>query len=279
MINEPGIVKDSVSYYHEAISGEYDYLYRVPFSGIYHCNKDYYFARQYHDVCQIMLIEKGKMYIDYRAQAFTAQEGDVIVMDCRQPHFYRSLSDDLRMRWLHYNGSSSFQYTNMLIEHFGVIIHTMHDKTIEENCYSIIAMAASKHPNPYDMSARIGKLLASLTHTSQIPISEVEAGVQMTADFMLDNYADERLTIEFLADMAKLSPSYYQRKFKEYQSLTPHQYLLLAKIRAAKSLLTTTSRSIEQISEDCGFYSPSHFIQAFKKSTELTPVQFRRLWI
>ena len=41
---------------------------------------------------------------------------------------------------------------------------------------------------------------------------------------MTYNYADKSLSIEHLSQRAALSTCYYMRKFKEYQSATPHQF-------------------------------------------------------
>ena len=50
------------------------------------------------------------------------------------------------------------------------------------------------------------------------------------------------------------------------------------RLSAAKQQLLTTSQSIETIADNCGFSSASHFIMAFRKSTGITPHQYRTQW-
>ena len=99
-----------------------------------------------------------------------------------------------------------------------------------------------------------------------------------SAQYIEAHYAEKEATVPALAARAALSTCYYLRKFKEYHGVTPHQYLQSVRLRAAKEQLTVTAHSIEQIAEDCGFCSTSHFIMAFRKNTGLTPLQFRILW-
>ncbi|MFB9761748.1 helix-turn-helix domain-containing protein [Ectobacillus funiculus] len=44
-----------------------------------------------------------------------------------------------------------------------------------------------------------------------------------------------------------------------------------------KTLLQTTDDSIETVSFNSGFNSISHFVTTFKKRTNYTPLQFRKL--
>ena len=108
--------------------------------------------------------------------------------------------------------------------------------------------------------------------------SDLEIAIQDSADYMTYNYADKSLSIEHLSQRAALSTCYYMRKFKEYQSVTPHQFLQTVRLSAAKQQLLTTSQSIETIADNCGFSSASHFIMAFRKSTGITPHQYRTQW-
>lgn len=108
--------------------------------------------------------------------------------------------------------------------------------------------------------------------------SDLEIAIQDSADYMTYNYADKSLSIEHLSQRAALSTCYYMRKFKEYQSATPHQFLQTVRLSAAKQQLLTTSQSIETIADNCGFSSASHFIMAFRKSTGITPHQYRTRW-
>jgi AraC-like DNA-binding protein len=58
--------------------------------------------------------------------------------------------------------------------------------------------------------------------------------------------------------------------------VTPHQYLVRARLRRAVSLLADEERSVTDIALDVGFADLSNFIRTFKRAAGLSPHGFRR---
>lgn len=58
---------------------------------------------------------------------------------------------------------------------------------------------------------------------------------------------------------------------------SPNSYIDEALVRQAKSLLSSTSLSIQQISDRLGFRNQSHFGTFFKRRTSLSPKAFKTL--
>lgn len=88
------------------------------------------------------------------------------------------------------------------------------------------------------------------------------------------NYA-ENITLDTLASFSHMNKYYMAHAFTRYMGVSPITYLLQKRIEEGKSLLSSTSHSISQISTILGFSSQSYFSQAFKKATGRTPVQYR----
>lgn len=88
------------------------------------------------------------------------------------------------------------------------------------------------------------------------------------------NYA-ENITLDTLASFSHMNKYYIAHAFTKYMGVSPITYLLQKRIEEGKSLLSSTSHSISQISTSLGFSSQSYFSQAFKKATGRTPVQYR----
>lgn len=185
----------------------------------------------------------------------------------------------IRMRWFHFEGNGSTAYTHLILNTHGFILPTGKNIEIEE-CIRCIMMAVHQNqPNPHIVSLTINRLLVLLVLVlGEREKSDLEIAIQDSANYISQNYADKSLSIEHLSQRAALSTCYYMRKFKEYQSATPHQFLQTVRLSAAKQQLLTTSQSIETIADNCGFSSASHFIMAFRKSTGITPHQYRTQW-
>lgn len=282
MLNDIGILKESVRFYREPDAFTAAHLYYVPHAGIYHCNHAYQFERTEEtcvDVCQTIIVDKGALEVHYNGYVQTAYSGMIVLLDCRKPHLYRTASDEVRFRWFHFAGGSSEAYVNAIIQSHGFVIQIAKNADIELCCSQIILDIKQQHPNPHTLSVRIHTLLALLSSlASECAKSDVEQAIIDSAHYIETHYADKEVSIPYLASHAALSTCYYLRKFKEYQSMTPHQFLQSARLRAAKEQLTTTSRSIEDIAETCGFCNTSHFVMTFRKNIGMTPLQFRIMW-
>ncbi|MBO4262534.1 MAG: AraC family transcriptional regulator [Clostridia bacterium] len=92
----------------------------------------------------------------------------------------------------------------------------------------------------------------------------------------IQNDHTEKLTVGQLAAECFLSPSRFYPLFKKQTGRSPIAYKNeLTVRRATQILLTDREKSIETISEELGFDSAIYFRRLFKKSTGLTPTEFR----
>lgn len=79
------------------------------------------------------------------------------------------------------------------------------------------------------------------------------------------NHLKEDLSLEKLAGIANYSPFHFQKIFKQAVGETPKQYIIRARLESAEHFLNIhKTKSITEISIDCGFSSPSAFARAFK---------------
>jgi len=85
------------------------------------------------------------------------------------------------------------------------------------------------------------------------------------------------ITIETMSRTAGLSPYHFIRAFKRSTGMTPHRYVLEARVRNARAMLMTSDKRVGEIARAVGFLSAGHFSAAFKKLVEMTPSAYRRL--
>lgn len=73
------------------------------------------------------------------------------------------------------------------------------------------------------------------------------------------------LSLEKLASIANYSPFHFQKIFKQVVGESPKQYIIRTRLESAAHFLDIhKTKSITEISIDCGFSSPSAFARAFK---------------
>lgn len=88
--------------------------------------------------------------------------------------------------------------------------------------------------------------------------------------------AEEKWTISKLAKQAGMSRSTFLRHFGAVCRCTPLEYLTQVRVEKAKSLLLTTSLSVTEIAQECGFYDCSHLIKHFVQEFGISPASYRK---
>lgn len=81
----------------------------------------------------------------------------------------------------------------------------------------------------------------------------------------------EDWSVQKLADSAGMSRSAYADAFTSLVGMTPMQYVTGWRMQFAFDQLLTTTESIAQIAENCGYMSESSFSKAFKKQFDKGP--------
>lgn len=98
--------------------------------------------------------------------------------------------------------------------------------------------------------------------------------IQSAIDYM-EEHLNEDLQIETLANVAALSPFYFQRLFSRLVNKTVYDYIKMRKLSKASEILKSTNTRIVDIAMEYGFSSHSNFTRAFKETFGLTPEQYR----
>ncbi|KRA16913.1 AraC family transcriptional regulator [Lysobacter sp. Root604] len=96
------------------------------------------------------------------------------------------------------------------------------------------------------------------------------------AALWLDAHAHEAVDLERTAASAGLSAFHFLRLFSAVLGVTPHQYLLRARLRRAVPLLADEGRPITQVAYDSGFADLSNFVRTFRRAAGVSPRGFRR---
>jgi two-component system response regulator YesN len=91
-----------------------------------------------------------------------------------------------------------------------------------------------------------------------------------------EEYGDQNLSLNKLADEMKISPSYLRHLFKSASNQSLSDYISIVRIEKAKELLRTTTFSISKISDMIGFINTSYFFTVFRKINGVTPNEFRK---
>lgn len=79
-----------------------------------------------------------------------------------------------------------------------------------------------------------------------------------------------------LARITELSQSHFGRAFKASTGVTPHRWLMAARIGRAQEFLLESDLSLAQIALQTGFSEQSHFTRVFRSVVGTSPAAWQR---
>ena len=94
--------------------------------------------------------------------------------------------------------------------------------------------------------------------------------------YMEVHYA-ESLSIDSMASLLSITPSYFSYAFHKEVGKTFIQYLTDLRIQGSKKLIVESSLTISEIAQKVGYYNVSYFIRKFVQETGITPAEYRSL--
>lgn len=92
--------------------------------------------------------------------------------------------------------------------------------------------------------------------------------------FLMDNFAD-RVTVADAAEAAHMSEFHFVRLFKALFGCTPGKFLREIRVSEARSLISTTHLSLEEIAWSIGLSEPASLSRLFRKQLQVRPSSFR----
>lgn len=103
--------------------------------------------------------------------------------------------------------------------------------------------------------------------------------VDRMIDFIDRNYAETRLDIRTVAEVAHVSSWHAARLLKEKSGSGFLAHLHRRRIAVARDLLVDTALTLKEISTRVGYAHPSQFTRHFKTASGITPLAYRALQV
>ncbi len=149
-------------------------------------------------------------------------------------------------------------------------------RLIADECHT------GKTANPFYSDAITRAFLTALTEAAKTNGERIEAGgglapwrLARVTQYVLENISDPP-QLENQAAISGLSKSHYCRAFKASMGISPHQWLLKARIEQAKQYLLAGGMPLAQVALASGFTDQAHFAHTFSKLEGVSPRAWQR---
>ncbi|WP_342380398.1 GlxA family transcriptional regulator [Myxococcus stipitatus] len=94
--------------------------------------------------------------------------------------------------------------------------------------------------------------------------------------WIADNLAREDLTVESLAEHARMSPRNFARVYKQKTGRTPAKAVEVLRLEAARRMLEDSKRNVDQIARMCGFGNEERMRVTFQRNLAVSPRDYRK---
>lgn len=112
--------------------------------------------------------------------------------------------------------------------------------------------------------------------TPAVTLRTAERDRVHAATQFIEREAGRALTLEAIAASVDLSPFHFLRLFRRVVGMTPHQYLVGARLRRAAVLLRDSELSVTRIAFESGYGDLSNFVRTFHRDVGCSPGAYRR---
>ncbi len=211
----------------------------------------------------------------------TAEKNSVIIYNKNTPQYYAANHGSFANDFIHFDIEGEPELRNLL---FDTVIPLPSVKQVNKILKDIYLEYVSNNPAKEESMDLLLKLLFIKVREfiSYKPHNSVLYGYYdelLNLRSMIYRHPEEKWTIARLSDKINLSPSHFQRLYKQTFGVTCISDVIAGKISYAKVSLSATGGTVREISTLCGYENEEHFMRQFKQVVGVTPTEYRRLLI
>ena len=135
-----------------------------------------------------------------------------------------------------------------------------HSVVVKYRLFSALSTIIRNHPG-----VNYQKSVKAADHLTQ--------SIKLSIDYIQRNF-ERKLTLEELAKVACLSPTYFSYVFKKLNGISLWKYINIKRVERAIDILKSENVSKLEVAERCGFSSSSNFYKTFFSITGKTPSDY-----
>jgi len=148
------------------------------------------------------------------------------------------------------------------------------DEVIPE--FTSIEVIMSNIKSIEQLREQVRKILSNaLAYRDSQPNGQYKNLIRQAKAYLEHCYTDPELSLNAVAAQANLSASHFSVVFSQETGETFKEYLTKIRINKAKELLRMTALRSADIAYQVGYNDPHYFSSVFKKTTGVSPIEFR----
>ncbi|MGC8742579.1 MAG: helix-turn-helix domain-containing protein [Verrucomicrobiia bacterium] len=153
--------------------------------------------------------------------------------------------------------------------------YSFDEKELRKIYFSTVVVSASRFDSIITILNIFGKQLTLMSNQLAMMQRNTEPSIIKRAKEFITQHQTEDFSLEDVAKAVNASPYYFCKIFKKYTGINFTDYVSRIRIERAKNLLMNPNIRICEIAFEVGFQSLTHFNRVFKRTTGLSPSEYR----
>lgn len=236
--------------------------------------------RVLHDYAAVYISRgHGEFYESPGSTPRPLTEGDLFFLTPRVPHRYGPIKGSWTQYWIVFNGIIAGLLEKEYIDPHNPVLSGIRSWDVQSAFEEIISLSKRRTQGyRIQTSVILYRMLLSVIPGiagAEKPLDSKELLIREIKERLKENLFTRR-TIQDVLTIRGYSYNYLRTLFKERSGFSPIQYRNRQRIEYVCEQLSFSSQSIKEIAYNAGFDDPQYFSRVFRKTTGISPGQYRR---
>lgn len=237
-----------------------------------------------HEFVEIIFVVDGLGTVHVNGVEKEIKKGDLVIYNAGDLHYECSNpADPLEVQFVAFDKLeiTELEPNCLLPPHYDFLYHTGSMYDTFQNYFSMIIQEST---NKLYFSSEIAQNMArtlvmyvfrALNQNQETPKIIKHSEALNRAVAYIDGHYLDTINLDLISEQCFINKYHLSHLFSKYLNTTIGKYILDKRLDESKRLLHFANLSILEVSRQSGFNDLSYFCRIFKKSTGLTPRQFR----
>ncbi len=229
----------------------------------------------------VLLIIKSPANFNIHGKCFVTKPGSAVLIDRNTPYQYHNPDGDYTDDWLHLdcNDDECFRSSGII---FNEIITLRNPSKftlyLQQLLWERNYTSEKFRDDNVNMLLQVllNNLILAYQEKDMLPSYSPYYTKLQNIRLSLQATPYTKYSAESISELLGISASYFQHLYTVFFGISFQSDLINMRIEYAKNLIISSSLTIDQISQMCGYSNEIHFYRQFRKKTGMTPLEYRK---
>lgn len=225
----------------------------------------------------LFLLLKTSGVLMLQNKEVTAEKNSIIIFNKRTPQIYRADNTSFTNDFIHFEAENELELRNLPFDTLLVLPSVKQVGKILKDIYLEFISNNSNREESMDLLLKLlfVKINELVAYKPKDTVLYGYYDALLNLRSLIYRHPEEKWTVARLANQVNLSPSHFQRLYKNTFGVTCIADVIACKMEYAKASLAATGGTVHEIASLCGYENEEHFMRQFKQEVGITPTQYR----